>query len=211
MTNLFDPLPFELKSEEINVINKMEDKIIYSNWTDNGKMKEKGRETEQLVSDILYLFDDIKVRKSEKSSVLDEVFKIDFIIETLSDPLDVFAFQVKSSLTGAIEHHLKNGEQIAWKGNCIRTPWVLIVDGSLSNFDLFNLIADELCLSHSIDQDRLDKLKEISLLIIQDNNKRRSIKEINEKFGILSKRELKALRLFFKISRNAYTFYLKNK
>lgn len=206
MTNLFDPYPFELKSEEIEIVNKMEDKIVYSNWTDNGKMKEKGRETEQLVSDILYLFDDIKVRKSEKSSVLDEVFKIDFILETLSDPLDVFAFQVKSSVTGAIEHHLKNGEQIAWKGNCIRTPWVLIVDGSLSNFDLFNAIADELCLGHSLD---LDKLNRIKNKIDSINNKRYPIKLTEDIFGKINKRELKALRLFFNVGRNAETYYIK--
>lgn len=206
MNNLFAPQPFELKLDEIDIVNKMEDKIIYSNWTDNGKMKEKGRETEQLVSDILYLFDDIKVRKSEKSSVLDEVFKIDFIIETLSDPLDVFAFQVKSSLTGAIEHHLKNGEQIAWKGNCIRTPWVLIVDKSLSNFEMFNALADELCLSHSLDFDKLNKLKN---KVDSINNKMYPIREIEVIFGRINKKEIKALRLFYNVGRNAQVYYIK--
>lgn len=206
MVNLFNPLPFELKSEKIGVIKKMENEIIYSNWTVDGKMQDKGRETEQLVSDILYLFNDIKVRKSEKNSVLDEVFKIDFIIETLSDPLDVFAFQVKSSLTGAIEHHLKNGEQIAWKGNCIRIPWVLIVDGSLSNFDIFNAIADELCLSHSLDFDKLNRIKN---KINSVNNKRYPIKETEAIFGKTSKRELKALRLFYNVGRNSETYYIK--
>ena len=79
MNNLFNPFPFELNSEEVIVINKMENKVVCSNWTDNGIMQEKGRETEQLVSDLLYLFDDIKIRKSEKQSVWDEVFKRDFI------------------------------------------------------------------------------------------------------------------------------------
>lgn len=204
MSNLFSPLPFELKSEEIIVVNKMEDKVVYSNWTDNGKMQEKGRETEQLVSDLLYLFDDIKVRKSEKSSVLDEVFKIDFIIETLSDPLDVFAFQVKSSLTGAIEHHLKNGEQIAWKGNCIRTPWVLIVDGSLSHIEMFDALCEELCLNHSIN---FNKLEDIETKVLKDNSKRSSIESI----GLLTKKELKALRLFYNIGKTSKVYYLKIK
>lgn len=204
MSNLFSPLPFELKSEEIIVVNKMEDKVVYSNWTDNGKMQEKGRETEQLVSDLLYLFDDIKVRKSEKSSVLDEVFKIDFIIETLSDPLDVFAFQVKSSLTGAIEHPLKNGEQIAWKGNCIRTPWVLIVDGSLSHIEMFDALCEELCLNHSIN---FNKLEDIETKVLKDNSKRSSIESI----GLLTKKELKALRLFYNIGKASKVYYLKIK
>lgn len=206
MNNLFAPQPFELKLDEIDIVNKMKDKIIYSNWTEDGRVQEKGRETEQLVSDLLYLFDDIKIRKSEKQSVWDEVFKIDFIIETLSDPFDVFAFQVKSSLTGAIEHHLKNGEQIAWKGNCIRTPWVLIVDNSLSNFEMFNAIAEELCLSHSLDFDKLNRIK---IKVNSINNKSYPIQEIEAIFGKTSKRELKALRLFCSVSRNSETYYIK--
>lgn len=206
MNNLFNPFPFELNSEEVIVINKMENKVVCSNWTDNGIMQEKGRETEQLVSDLLYLFDDIKIRKSEKQSVWDEVFKIDFIIETLSDPSDVFAFQVKSSLTGAIEHHLKNGEQIAWKGNCIRTPWVLIVDKSLSNFEMFNALADELCLSHSLDFDKLNRVKN---KVNSINNKIYPIKEIEAIFGSINKKEIKALRLFYNVGRNAQIYYIK--
>jgi len=206
LSNLFNPLPFKLKLEEIILINKMKNKIVHTNWCQDGRVQEKGQQTEQLVKDLLSLFDDIKIRRSEKSSVLDEVFKIDFVIESISDPLDVFAFQVKSSVTGAIEHHLKYGEQIVWEESCIRTPWVLIVDGSLSNFDMFDMLTEQLDLDNSLDFDKLEKIRDKVNL---DNNKLRSLKKIKECFGPISKKEDRALRLFYNIGKKGKVYYKK--
>lgn len=206
LSNLFNPLPFELELREIIIIKKMKNKIINTNWCQDGKMQEKGQQTEQLVKDLLFLFDDIKIRRSEKNSVLDEVFKIDFVIESISDPLDVFAFQVKSSVKGAMEHHLKYGEQIVWEESCIRTPWCLIIDGSLSNYEMFNMLAEQLELDNSLDFDKLEKIRDKVNL---DNNKLRSLKEIKECFGPISKKEDKALRLFYNIGKKGKVYYKK--
>lgn len=208
MSNLFSPLPFKLKLKEIISVNKMKNKKVGTNWCQEGKMQEKGQETEKLVNDLLLFCEDTKVRRSEKQSVLDEVFKIDFILESISNPLDVFAFQVKSSLTGAIEHHLKNGEQIVWEESCIRTPWVLIIDGSLSNLEMFLEITNELDLPFAVD---FEKLEDIRDKVMSDNNKRRSLTEIECIFGKLSKLELTGLRLFYNIGRMKKVLYFKNK
>jgi hypothetical protein len=193
---------FELTCEEIEMIRIAENKLVETNWTREGSSQEKGAHAEILVSKLLKLCDDIVVSQSNFSTELDEVLKVDIVVSRLSDPKDVFAFQIKSSLTGAEVHYDKFLPYISYQGKVFRTPWCLIVNHSISNLELLDLLMEELWLDCSIDFDFLETIVD---QVHRDNNHCVAIKN----FRKLNTKELNALRLIYNIGRKTKTFYLK--
>ena len=196
---------FELTQEEIKLMNIAKNDMLKTNWTEEGKMQEKGAKAEQLVLDLLSLCDDVEVIRSKRSSALDEVLKVDIVARNGSEFNDVFAFQVKCSEYGAKEHFNKYGDEIVYKDHSFRTPWCLVVKDCYSPMDLLNLLIEELYLNFSLD---LDKLEHISLKVKSSNGCRLPISYF-DKWGKLSKKETKALRLIYNIGKNAKTYFVR--
>ena len=71
--------------------------------------------------------------------------------------------------------------------------------------DLLNLLIEELYLNFSLD---LDKLEHISLKVKSSNGCRLPISYF-DKWGKLSKKETKALRLIYNIGKNAKTYFVR--
>lgn len=110
------------------MIEIAKDKTLSTNWCKEGKVQEKGSNNENLVCSLLKLFDDIEVLQSNRSSVLDEVLKVDILLKNKDEIGDVFAFQVKCSETGASKHHDGYKEGFNYEGYYFRTPWCLIIN-----------------------------------------------------------------------------------
>ena len=193
---------FELTEEEIRMIEIAKDKLLETNWTKEGSCQEKGAHAEILVCRLLRLCDDITVEQSNFSTELDEILKVDVVASKLSDPKDIFAFQVKCSLVGAQIHYDKFLPFIRYENKIFRTPWCVIVDSSISNLELLELLMEELCLDCSIDFDFLETIVD---KVHKDNNKCTAIKN----FRKLNQKELSALRLIYNVGKKSKTFYLK--
>lgn len=194
---------FNLNEMESRLIRIGNEDILDTNWCQQGYIQEKGEIVEKLVMDLLSLCE-VNVLRSQRSSALDEVLKIDVVVENKDQFKDVFAFQVKSSLTGALIHYEKNGSDITYKNQYFRTPWCLIVDGSQTNEELLNELIGELCLNCYVDFEKID---EIAKQIISSNGERLSIKT----FLKLNSKEIRALRLIHNIRKDNKTFFLNTK
>ena len=196
---------FQLNAEEIKMIDVAKNRSLSTKWCRSGKIQEKGAEAEQTIAGLLTLCEDITVAKSNFSSELDEILKVDMVVAKLTEPKDVFAFQIKSSLTGAKLHYEKYPE-IFYEGKRFRTPWCFIIDASSSNIELLDLLIDELLLDFDLD---MELLEEIVKDIFNSNSKSLSKKAIFNKFRKLTNKEQKALRLLFNIGRNSHTFFIR--
>jgi len=152
---MFYPSCFNLNKDEIMLIDKVKNIMLTTNWCMDGAAQEKGLRAERLVLELLSLCNNVEVIATQKSSVLDEVLKVDIILKIKDSFQDVYAFQVKSSMTGAQQHYSKYAPFIKYKNYYFRAPWCLIIDGSLSNWELFELIIEELLLETSLDFDKL--------------------------------------------------------
>lgn len=190
---------FTLNKMESNLIVLSNKDILQTEYCKEGFIQEKGEQVEQLVLDLLSLCD-VEVLRSEKSSALDEILKVDIVVKNNDEFKDIFAFQVKSSLTGAKVHYEKYGSPIKYKNKYFRTPWCLIVDGSQSNEQILDELINELCLNSAVDFEKVDS---IAKTILQSNGKRLSITE----FPKLNSKEIRALRLLHDISKNNKTFF----
>lgn len=190
---------FELNQIEKGLVFKSNNINVGTNWCQEGKMQEKGKAAEELVTSLLSLCDNVKVIAAKRGSALDEVLKVDVILET---DIDTFAFQIKCSEYGRKQHISKYGEYIEYEGVAFRTPWCLVVDGSKSNNELLDLLIDELCLEFNLD---LDIVEDIALQVASSNSKRLPKKN----FKKLSSKERKALRLLHNIGTNAKTYFVK--
>lgn len=198
---------FELNEVEIKMIEIAKDRMLGTNWCVKGKAQEKGARAEELICSLLKLCEDIKIMAVRRSSELDEILKVDIVAYDLTEQNDVFAFQIKSSLTGAKMHYEKYGEEIQYQDYYFRNPWCLIVDNSLTNLELLNLLIDELCLSFNID---IEMLKNIRADLAVSLSRRINKKVIFSNYKVLSKKEIKALKLLFNVSMNSETFYLQH-
>lgn len=194
---------FELNEVEIKMVKLAENKLLETNWTKEGSSQEKGAHAEILVCQLLKLCDDIVVTQSSFSTELDEILKVDIVVSRLSNPKDVFAFQVKCSLAGAKIHYNKYLPFISYQNKVFRTPWCLIVDYSISNLNLLELLMEELLIDCSIDFDFLEIIVDS---VYKDNNKCIAIKN----FRKLNLKEVNALRLIYNVGKKSKTFYLKN-
>lgn len=190
---------FTLNKMESSLVKTANKDILDTNWCQQGLVQEKGEEAEQLVIDLLSLCE-VEVLRSEKSSALDEILKVDIVLRNQDEFKDIFAFQIKSSLTGAFIHYQKYGSPIKYKNKYFRTPWCLIIDGSQSNEQILDELINELCLNTAVDFDKIDS---IAKTILQSNGKRLSI----VKFPKLNSKEIRALRLLHNISKNNKTFF----
>jgi hypothetical protein len=198
------PYSFEVDPNHVELVYKSNEIILDTNWCQDGKMQEKGIAAEELVFGLLSLCN-VEVIRSKKSSVLDEILKVDIVCRNKSECNDVFAFQVKSSMTGAIQHHSKYGTEIKYENYYFKTPWCLIIDGSLSNSEVFDLLIEELLLD--IDPYlNLSNIKDVALEVLSSNSKRINIC----KTWVLTKQEQKALRLIYNIGKNKATYFLKS-
>lgn len=193
---------FSLNEMESRLITIGNEDILGTNWCQQGYMQEKGEAIEKLVMDLLSLCE-VNILRSQRSSALDEVLKIDVVVENKDQFKDVFAFQVKASLTGALIHYEKNVD-ITYKDQYFRTPWCLIVDGSQTNEQLLNELIGELCLNCYVDFEKID---DIAKQIISSNGERLSIKT----FLKLNSKEIRALRLIHNIRKDNKTFFLNTK
>jgi hypothetical protein len=198
---------FELTDKETKIMEIAKDKILNTNWCLKGKTQEKGLRAEELICSLLKLCDNVKIMAVKRSSELDEILKVDIVAYDLSDTKDVFAFQIKSSLTGAKLHYEQYGEEIEYQDYYFRNPWCLIVDNSLTNLELLNLLIDELCLSFNID---INMLQNIRLDLATSLSRRIKKEVIFSNYKTLNKKEIKALKLLFNVSMNSQTFYLKH-
>ena len=198
---------FELNEVEIKMIEIAKDRMLDTNWCVKGKAQEKGAQAEELICSLLKLCDDVKIMAVRRSSELDEILKVDIVAYDLTEPKDVFAFQIKSSLTGAKIHYQKYGEQIEYQDHYFRNPWCLVVDNSLTNLELLDLLIGELYLNFSID---LEMLENIRADLATTLSRRISKEVVFSNYVTLSKKEIKALRLLFNVYMNSKTFYLKH-
>ena len=200
---MFFKRPFELNQNEVDLVYKCNEIILETNWCQEGYMQEKGKEAEQLIYGLLSLCN-VEVLRSKKSSVLDEVLKVDIVCRNLDDVKDVFAFQIKCSKYGAEQHYSKYGDEIEYENFYFRTPWCLIIDGSLSNSELFDLMIEELCLDFDLDMTAIDRA---ALRILSSNSKRIRKDSLGFK---LSNKEDKALFYIYNIGKNKNTYFLRN-
>lgn len=201
---MFYSNPFELNPDEVNLVYKTNEIILDTNWCQEGCMQEKGQKAERLILGLLSLCDNLEILKSNKSSVLDEVLKVDIVCRNKNELDDVFAFQIKSSVFGVQEHHSKYGDEIRYENYYFRTPWCLVVDGSLSNSELFDLMLEELCLDFRLNLGQVDK---IALQVFASNSKR--IRKDFLGFN-LSNKEEKALLYIYDIGKNKETYFLRS-
>lgn len=200
---MFYSSPFELNDYEVELVYKTNEIILDTNWCQEGYMQEKGNNAERLVLGLLSLCNNLEVLRSKKSSVLDEVLKVDIVCRNRNEIDDVFAFQVKSSIVGAQEHHSKYGDEIRYENYYFRTPWCLVIDGSLSNSELFDLMLEELCLDFCLNLERVDK---IALQVLSSNSKRIRKDFLGFK---LNNQEEKALLYIYNIGKNKETYFLR--
>ena len=166
-------------------------------------MQKKGKDAEELVYGLLSLCN-VEVLRNRKSSVLDEVLKVDIVCRNLNEIGDVFAFQIKCSKYGAEQHYSKYGDEIKYESYYFRTPWCLVIDGSLSNSELFDLMIEELCLDFDLDMTSIDRA---ALQVLSSNSKRIRKDSLGFK---LSNKEDKALFYIYNIGKNKDTYFLRN-
>jgi len=198
------PSLFKVNPNHVKLMYESNEIILGTNWCQEGKMQEKGIAAEELVFGLLSLCN-VEVIRSKKSSVLDEILKVDIVCRSKSECNDVFAFQVKSSMTGALQHHSKYGTEIKYENYYFKTPWCLIINGSLSNSEVFDLLIEELLLD--LDPDlNLSNIKDVALDVLSSNSRRINIC----KTWALSKKEQKALRLIYNIGKNKATYFFKS-
>lgn len=197
---IFSEPPFNLNKGEVKLAYKANNIMLSTNWCKDGKMQEKGERAEQLVLQLLSLCE-VEVLQSNRSSVLDEVLKVDILLKNKDEIGDVFAFQVKCSETGASKHHDGYKEGFNYEGYYFRTPWCLIVNDTRNSSELFNELIEELCLTCLLD---FPKIELIASKVIFSAAKR-----INKDNFDLTKKELTALRLLHNIGSNKKTLFLK--
>lgn len=200
---MFSKPPFELNDNEIELVYRCNEILLNTNWCQEGCMQEKGKDAEELVYGLLSLCN-VEVLRSRKSSVLDEVLKVDIVCRNLNEIGDVFAFQIKCSKYGAEQHYSKYGDEIKYESYYFRTPWCLIIDGSLSNSELFDLMIEELCLDFDLDMTAIDRA---ALQVLSSNSKRIRKDSLGFK---LSNKEDKALFYVYNIGKNKDTYFLRN-
>lgn len=196
--------PFELNADEVKLVYKANKDILDITRCQDGYMQDKGRAAEELVLGLLSLCN-VETFISKRYSTLDELLKVDIVCKNLDEVGDVFAFQVKCSKTGAEQHHSKYGDEIEYESYYFRNPWCLIVDGSLSNADLLDLMIEELCLDFQMDLTRVDQM---ALKVYASNSKRIPKDYLGFR---LSNKEEKALLYIYDIGMNKETYFLRSK
>ena len=197
---------FELNNKEIELVKIANKDMLDTNWTEQGKVQEKGAKAEQLVLDLLSLCDNVEVIRSDRSSALDEILKVDIVAKNGNEFNDVFAFQVKCSEYGAEQHFSKYGDHIKYGEHYFRTPWCLVVKDIYTPINILDMLVEELCLEFSLD---LEKLEHISLKVKVANGERLLISNF-DKWGGINKKELKALKVLYNIGKYKKTLYYIN-
>jgi len=194
---MFNLVRLNDKVEEVKLLMNREMK----NYCQEGRVQEIGRETEALIADLISLLEGASVTSSKSGSVADVVLKIDLLVKFEDDDFtDYYALQVKSSEAGCNSYKEQYGEEIEWEGKIFPRPDCLY-KGTKTPLELLDELCDIFCCNISID---LEYLEEVYNTVNKSNGKRQR----KDVFRKLSRKELRALKVLYKVRTHSKTLFI---